>query len=625
MFDKYLRYIVTADTSKSDKDFDRMDKKAVGIGDSIKASWKQLAVLGASVVGVGVALKKAFEIGEEGSKLRQLEESFTRINKEVYKTPGLLDDLSHAARGTISQTDLMRGVLTLTAGVSENLAQQLAKASPQLLEIAKASNKLNPFLGETAFLYESITTGIKRSQPLILDNLGIVVKVGDANKKYADSLNKTVEELSAEEKALSLLYATLETGQTLIKQAGGNVDALTDSYARSRVKVSEMREELLKTLSVPISGFFDGLTEYLHRNLKEWEAFDKFLKDTNEDLEIFLGLRKEQTNWNAGPQMMNLDMPGYGVGFQPPKVDPKTIKLIDDIEKKITDLREKYQAAGTEKELEVLGAQIIKAEAELKRLQKFAEIKIKIVPDTIEFESLEDVINKMQEDIESSFVDDLQNKLSAQSDYVSLIKEMEIVKIKDVYEREIASANQKADELRSIYDQYLQDNFITAIDHEEALKAIKLINSTEISEIQKEKNTEVQKHAIDLWETSVKSFASVLNKNVGGFWEQWFGEANSLLEQFAKAFSESLIQQGAGKIAGAGLSFLTGGLNDVGFGLLDAITSLFKTSTNQTSPGGGLQKQAIYLQVDKQTIMEYVIEPALPGAISKLKESRALN
>jgi methyl-accepting chemotaxis protein len=146
---------------------------------------------------------------KQGAAINQTRESFDRLNESVFKMPSLLDQMRESVRGTISDTELMQGLLKLTAGATEDMAQRFANAAPQLLEIAKASNKLNPALGDTAFLYDSIATGIKRASPLILDNLGIVVKVGEANEKYAESLGKSVEELSAEEKQIALLNATL--------------------------------------------------------------------------------------------------------------------------------------------------------------------------------------------------------------------------------------------------------------------------------------------------------------------------------------------------------------------------------------------------------------------------------
>jgi hypothetical protein len=187
---------------------------------------------------VGAALftaKKAFDLAKEGAQLNQLESSFDSLNKRVFKTPNLLNDMRKAVNGTVDDMTLMAGVMTLTAGATDEAARRFAKASPELLEIAKAANKLNPTLGDTAFLYQSLSTGIKRSSPLILDNLGLTVKIGEANQRYAESLGKTVEELTGAEKQQALLNEVLRAGDILMAQAGDSADSLADAYAQAEV------------------------------------------------------------------------------------------------------------------------------------------------------------------------------------------------------------------------------------------------------------------------------------------------------------------------------------------------------------------------------------------------------
>lgn len=212
-----------------------------------------------AVAAAGATFKKAFDLSREGANLNQLTASFDLMNEAVFKSPDLLNEMTRAAGGTIKQTDLMQGVLKLTAGASDELAAKMASAAPHLLEIARASNKLNPALGDTAFLYDSISTGIKRASPLILDNLGIVVKVGEANETYAASLGKTVDQLTAEEKQVALLNATMKAGDQLISQVGGNVDSQADSWARLSVQVEEGMDSFKRFLADGLSPVVSAL------------------------------------------------------------------------------------------------------------------------------------------------------------------------------------------------------------------------------------------------------------------------------------------------------------------------------------------------------------------------------
>jgi hypothetical protein len=158
------------------------------------------------------AIAGVFEAGRAGATLSQLTESFDRANEAIFKTPNLLNEMSVAARGTITEANLMSGILTLVAGTSQELSQAFAANAGELLTIAKAANRLNPVLGDTDFFYKSLALGIKRASFRILDNLGIVVRVGEANRRWAEEMGRTVESMSAEERQLALLNEVLRVG-----------------------------------------------------------------------------------------------------------------------------------------------------------------------------------------------------------------------------------------------------------------------------------------------------------------------------------------------------------------------------------------------------------------------------
>ena len=216
--------------------------------------------------------KTAFDWGEQGATVIQTTESFAMLLEKVGAAPDLLEQLQVASKGTISDMGLMSSTATLLAGTTGELATSLANATPELLEIAKAANKLNPSLGDTTFLYNSIATGIKRASPLILDNLGIVVKVGKANEDYAKALGKTVQQLTAEEQQMALLNATLEAGGNLIDQVGGNTDSATDSFARMEVSIENASNALKAQFAPMMINAADAVMTLLTRQEKIMEA-----------------------------------------------------------------------------------------------------------------------------------------------------------------------------------------------------------------------------------------------------------------------------------------------------------------------------------------------------------------
>lgn len=196
---------------------------------------------GMALAGRGLqVLKGGFDALKGGAAAKQTAESFEFLINKVGGATDTLKQLQQASRGTIDEQTLMASTLTLTAGAGDELAKRLFDAAPQLAEIAKASNKLNPALGDTAFLMRSLGTGVKRASPLILDNLGLTIKISAAEKAFAESIGKTVAQLSAEEKQIALLNDVLRAGGTLIDQVGGSVDAAGDSLARFETRVENI-------------------------------------------------------------------------------------------------------------------------------------------------------------------------------------------------------------------------------------------------------------------------------------------------------------------------------------------------------------------------------------------------
>ena len=234
--------------------------KAEKEGGKLSDAFGKMAAIAGIATGAFIAVQKSLDFGRQGALITQTGESFGFLIDKIGAAPDLLRQLQDASKGTITDLELMSSTATLLAGAGDEMALMLADATPRLLEIAKAANKLNPSLGTTAFMYQSIATGVKRAQPLILDNLGITIKVGEANEAFAKSIGKTVEELTAEEKAMAILEGTLIAGDNLIQQVGGTTDSATDSFDRATVAMTQAGDALKTKLAPFLSRAAEGLT-----------------------------------------------------------------------------------------------------------------------------------------------------------------------------------------------------------------------------------------------------------------------------------------------------------------------------------------------------------------------------
>lgn len=267
----------TKDADKSQSSFkDTFSMTLLGINQGIQI-----------IQQLGAAAKAAFDFTYEGAQIRQTGIAFESLTSQIDLGEDAIQEWRAAVNGTVTDLELMTGFQTLAAGVSRELTQEFANNNAQLLAISKAASALNPSLGDTAFMYESITRGIKRASPMILDNLGIIVKVGEANENLAVQLGKTVDELTAEEKQMALLNEVLKSGDTLISQLGDTVESAVDPWDRFTTAVGNARNAQKEASSETgiLTGALEVVTNLLNQGTQNLEE----LADAHEVLDSALG------------------------------------------------------------------------------------------------------------------------------------------------------------------------------------------------------------------------------------------------------------------------------------------------------------------------------------------------
>ena len=175
----------------------------------------------AAVKGLQKGMDAAIDAAKYGSELRQLRRAFKSMASSVGEdSRSVIKSLSVMAGGTISELELMR---------SASKAALLGLPVDQLDDLMKIARASATATGaDVQTMFNDIVTGVARASPLILDNLGIVIKIGKANEEYAKSLGKTAKELTAKEKQMATLNATLKAGKIIIEKVGEAGENLTD-------------------------------------------------------------------------------------------------------------------------------------------------------------------------------------------------------------------------------------------------------------------------------------------------------------------------------------------------------------------------------------------------------------
>lgn len=185
------------------------------------SSIAETALRATAAVATVVAAFRGLE--EAGARLGQRNALGRNLEKQGQDLDAFLEKLNEVSRGTIATADLIASSSqALLLGIP---ADKIAK----LLEVARASAIATGT--STAKAFDDIATGIGRASPLILDNLGIVVKLEQVYKDAAVGLNKTAEEMTAVEKKTALLNSVLEVGQERIRTFGEEASKTGENMA----------------------------------------------------------------------------------------------------------------------------------------------------------------------------------------------------------------------------------------------------------------------------------------------------------------------------------------------------------------------------------------------------------
>lgn len=205
--------------------------------------------------------------GAAAAALEPIENGFKRLSMQAWiASDQMLSAMRKASLGTVSDFNLMTAAnKAYSLGVVSNTEQMTT-----LMEIARVKGQA---MGRTMNeALDDIVTGLGRGSAMILDNLGIVVNQTEAQKAYAESIGKTVEQLSEREKKQALINAVVAQGKTELEWLW-----------ESTLGFSDKQEKLSTTLENIATTFGKSLLPSI------WEAYDKinaWLDDHIESIEL---------------------------------------------------------------------------------------------------------------------------------------------------------------------------------------------------------------------------------------------------------------------------------------------------------------------------------------------------
>lgn len=257
---------VTKELKKVNKETEQLGKGSEEASKKTKMlTSAQKALAGALTVGTIVAVGKAVvELGKLGAKAEQSERALQNLAGGAQAADRYIRAIQDASRGTISEMDAMQMATTaMTLDVVEN-AQQMER----LTEIAVTLGKAQGLTATQAV--SDLTTALGRQSPMILDNLGITMRMNEAYEGYADTLGKSVSQLTDVEKKQAFVNEALAKGAAVAAKLGGVIEDNQSKVEQGTAAWKDLRVEIGKNFSSAVgeaagetAGFAKRMQTYL--------------------------------------------------------------------------------------------------------------------------------------------------------------------------------------------------------------------------------------------------------------------------------------------------------------------------------------------------------------------------
>ena len=200
------------------------------------------------------------KLGEQAASYESLRRGAEALAKSNGTSWGaILQAIRNGTRVTVSELEAMR--LANNAVLLE-----VAKTPEEFEKLTDAAFRLGSAVGRTATeAFEDLALGIGRQSKLILDNLGIQVRVAEANERFAESLGKTVAELSDEERTLAFRRAAFEAIDQALGRLGDTTEGLAVRFGQFRAAFADTFTDLARVVGPALGVFSDAIVPLVQR------------------------------------------------------------------------------------------------------------------------------------------------------------------------------------------------------------------------------------------------------------------------------------------------------------------------------------------------------------------------
>lgn len=278
--------IVIKATDKASKEIGSVAKGVHGLGGVASAAMKGIAIAGAAAVtavgAVGAAIGK---LAVDAIPLQGIEAAFEGITGAADET---MDALRKGSLGMVTDRELMRNYNQAAQLVSKTFADQLPDAMKYLAKVSAATGQ------DMGYMLDSLTKGVGRMSPMILDNLGIQVSLEEATAEAAEMFGVEADALSKTQLQagmMNVVMRALERNTAAMPEIAGTA---AQRWAALGVTFKNVKDQIGLAMLPALEGMMTGVEGLVTRYLPplvDWferlgdklgpaaEAFGRFITE----------------------------------------------------------------------------------------------------------------------------------------------------------------------------------------------------------------------------------------------------------------------------------------------------------------------------------------------------------
>ena len=234
-----------------------------GVTNGLKGLAKEALKAGAVFYGAKGIIEGIKHTAQISGQLKGVEVSFKNLAKGIGGTGDTLGKLQKATGGTVSNLDLM-------TQANNAMLLSVFESNDQMAEAFDIAQRLGTALGkDTLFGVESLVTGMGRQSKMMLDNLGIMIDIDEANENYAKANNLSASSLTDQQKKLAFNNETMRKARELVENLG------------EKQFTTSQRIDILKASATNMAGVIGtALTPAFNRSLDVMADFSVQISNT---------------------------------------------------------------------------------------------------------------------------------------------------------------------------------------------------------------------------------------------------------------------------------------------------------------------------------------------------------